>query len=234
MSLKLNDFLYDLRSNAKKYEQIDINGKADSTFLQKHGKKIICSLVSGTLIFFLDKGFSITFIDYAGTILSILIGLFITALIFSFDKFYSTEKKDVTYKVYSKADKKNEQYIIEQDKKIVLSSKEKLLNTQAYNYTKQFAYLTGYNIVLCIYVLLLLSISSLFEEAMSINIFQTSIMLDYKSIQWDNIILFALSMFVFVQRLFVIYWIMSVMYNTIFIVSSMVNFMMIKMDIKND
>lgn len=229
MSLRLNDFLFELKSNAKKYEQIDINGNFDTLFLQKHSRKIICFIISVVVVFFLNNGFSSTFVDYAGTILSIFIGLFITALIFSFDKFYSAEKKNISYTVYSIKDKK-EEYVVEQNNEKRFSSTEKLLDTQAYNYTKQFTYITGYNIVLCVYVLLLLSISCLFEECMSLDISKIYLILGYKLIGWENLILFVLVIFVVLQRFLVIYWILSVMYNTVFVVSSMVNFMIIKID----
>lgn len=233
MPRKLNDFLSDLRRNAKKYENVDINGEEDNAPLDKYGKKIICSLISVITIFFLKSGFSEMFINYAGTILSILIGLFITALIFSFDKFYSLEKKK-RYNVYPTKKDTSKQYTIEEEEKESISSTEKLLDIQAYNYTKQFSYITGYNIILCIYVLLLLTINSLFEESMSINIFQNTLILDYKQIRLEDILLFLQSTFVLVQRFFVLYWILNVMYNTIFVVSSIVNFMTIKIDRKND
>lgn len=232
MPRKLNNFLSDLRTNAKKYGRIDINGEEENAPLDKYGKKIICSLISIVVVLFLKNGFSATFIDYAGTILSILIGLFITALIFSFDKFYSLEKKK-KYNIYPTQKDTSKQYTIEEEKESI-SSTEKLLDIQAYNYTKQFSYITGYNIILCIYVLLLLAISSLFEESMSINIFQNTLILDCKQIGVENILLFLLSSFVLVQRFFVLYWMLNVMYNTMFVVSSMVNFMTIKIDRKND
>lgn len=233
MPKKLNNFLSDLRVNAKKYERIDINGEIDSSFLQKNGKMLICSIISIITIIFLKNGFSEIFINYAGTILSILIGLFITALIFSFDKFYPKERK-IKYNVHPVKRDIDKQYIIEEEEKENLSSTEKLLDTQAYNYTKQFSYITGYNIILCIYVLLLLAINSLFEESMSINVFQNTLISDYKQIEIENILFFLLSLFVVVQRFFVLYWMLNVMYNTMFVVSSMVNFMTIKIDRKND
>ncbi|MEN9917785.1 MAG: hypothetical protein RL662_221 [Bacteroidota bacterium] len=233
MPKKLNNYLSDLRTNAKKYGSIDINGEIDNRFLYRHGKTIICAIISIIVIIFLKNGFSTTFIAYAGTILSILIGLFITALIFSFDKFYSSEKKN-KYNVYPIKKDASKQYIIEEEEKDNISSTEKLLDIQAYNYTKQFSYITGYNIILCIYVLLLLAISSLFEGSMNINVFKSTLILDYKQIELENILLLLLSLFVIIQRFFVLYWILNVMYNTMFVVSSMVNFMTIKIDRKND
>ena len=65
---------------------------------------------------------------------------------------------------------------------------------------------------------------------MSLDISKIYLILDYKLIGWENLILFVLVIFVVLQRFLVIYWILSVMYNTVFVVSSMVNFMIIKID----
>lgn len=203
MSLKLNEFLLELRNKAAYFEQIDINGIEEKSFIKRNIKTIICSVISTVIVYNLDNGFSSNFITYSSTVLSILVGLFITALIFSFDKFYATKAKKET-------------------------SKDKLWDTQAYNYSKQFAYITGYNIVLCIYVLLLVAISSLFEDFMSLNIFDYY--LDLQNITFSSLLTLGILLVVLFQRFFVIYWILSIMYNTLFIVSSMVNFMIARID----
>src|SRR5690606_32938469 len=124
MSLNLIKYTRLLKNKAIEYEQKDINGKTSVSFRERYARKLISFIIALVLLFLLKKGFSDIFISYVSTILSIFIGLFITALIFSFDKFYT--KKDL----------KN------------ANAQEKLRDTQSFNFSKQFSFLTGYNIIL--------------------------------------------------------------------------------------
>jgi hypothetical protein len=148
----------------------------------------------------LKNGFPENFVDYMSNALSILIGLFSTAIIFSFDKFY--EKKDL-----SKA-----------------SSTEKVIDRQSYNYTKQFVYITGYSIILCAFTLVFLSFSSLFSSLANINIF------DYYFDLHGSIWIAILIPLVLLQRFLILYWLSSIVYNTLFVISSLVKYMTLKMD----
>lgn len=204
MSLNLIKYTKLLKKKAIEYEQKDINGKTSVGFRERYARKLISSIVALILIVLLKTGFSDTFISYVSTILSIFIGLFITALIFSFDKFYV--KKDLT--------KANAQ--------------EKLMDVQSFNFSKQFSYVTGYNIILSIFTLVLLSINTLFPEISSINIFQYE--LNFSEIKTEYICNFIQISFIYVQRFLVLYWLSSIIYLTIFIISSMVNYMSLKID----
>jgi hypothetical protein len=204
MSLNLIKYTKLLKKKAIEYEQKDINGKTSVSFRERYARKLISSFVALILILLLKTGFSDTFISYVSTILSIFIGLFITALIFSFDKFYV--KKDLT--------KANAQ--------------EKLMDVQSFNFSKQFSYVTGYNIILSIFTLVLLSINTLFPEISSINIFQYE--LNFSDIKTEYICNFIQISFIYVQRFLVLYWLSSIIYLTIFIISSMVNYMSLKID----
>lgn len=204
MSLNLIKYTKLLKKKAIEYEQKDINGKTSVSFRERYARKLISSIVALILIVLLKTGFSDTFISYVSTILSIFIGLFITALIFSFDKFYV--KKDLT-----KA-----------------NAKEKLMDVQSFNFSKQFSYVTGYNIILSIFTLVLLSINTLFPEISSINIFQYE--LNFSDIKTEYICNFIQISFIYVQRFLVLYWLSSIIYLTIFIISSMVNYMSLKID----
>jgi len=204
MSLNLIKYTRLLRKKAIEYEKKDINGNTSVNFKEKHARKIISSIVSLVLLFLLKKGFSVIFISYVSTILSIFIGLFITALIFSFDKFYI--KKDL-----SKA-----------------NSQMKLMDIQSFNFSKQFSFLTGYNIILSISTLVLLSLNTLFPEISSINIFKYE--LNFENIKTQHIVNFIHILIVYTQRFLVLYWLTSIIYLTIFIISSMVNYMSLKID----
>jgi hypothetical protein len=208
MLLELNRYLKLLQKEANCLERTDINGSVHNSFCAKYSLRIIFASLAGILICLLTEGFSESFVSYASTVLSILVGLFITALIFCLDKFYTPQ------------DLQN------------ADSRTKLWDKQAYNYTKKFTFITGYNIVLCIFTLVLLALSALFKEEMSINIFKLESLL--QNITWDSVKLFFLACVMIVQRFFVLYWIFKVIYNTLFIVSSMVQYMTIKIDRKND
>ncbi len=147
MSLRLSKYLIDLRKNANRMSRTNINGITDNSFWGKNKQRIACALISAFFVWKLRNGFSQNFVSYSSTVLSILTGLFITAIIFSFDKFYQ------------KPDNPN------------LNSRQHLWDVQAYNYSKQFAYITGYNIVLCVFALIALSFTAFFAASMNVDLF---------------------------------------------------------------
>jgi hypothetical protein len=209
MSLKLSKYLKLLRKEASRLERTDINNDVDESLAAKYLIKIIFMIISGILVYWLSTGFSELFISFVSSVLSILVGLFITALIFSFDKFYEPNN------------------IENPDSRI------KLWDKQAYNYAKKFAYITSYTIVLSIFTLVLLVISALFQIETQINLAELQFCIDcIKPSNYSAIKLFGLASFVLLQRFLVLYWLLKIMYNTLFIVSSMVQYMTTKIDRK--
>jgi len=208
MSLKLNKYLSELRSNANRFERTDINGKEDNSFLGRNFRRFFCLTISIVLVLSLNRGFSTIFISYASTVLAILIGLFINALIFSFDKFYEKPNSNG------------------------INSMQKVWDTQSYNYSKQFAYITGYNIVLSIFTIISLSLCTLFETLMKVDIY--SYHFDFKLVNLQSVGNFLFILFALVQRVLIFYWISSIMYKTLFVVSSMIKYMSVKIDRKDD
>lgn len=209
MSLRLNKYLKILRKEASRFERTDINNKVDESFRAKYSAKISFAIVSIVLVLLLKNGFSESFVSYVSSVLSILVGLFITALIFSFDKFYEPSNEENP------------------------NSRIKLWETQAHNYAKKFAYITSYTIVLSIFTLVLLAVSALFEKPTQLNICSLSFCLEcIKNKEINAFKLFAIGVFVIVQRFLVLYWLLKIMYNTLFIVSSMVQYMTTKIDRK--
>jgi len=209
MYQELIKYLRILRKEASRFERTDINNKVDISFNSKYLVKIVFVLISIGLNLLLKNGFSDSFISYVSSVLSILVGLFITALIFSFDKFYEPNKGEY------------------------LDSRIKLWETQAYNYAKKFAYITSYTILISIFTLVILALSALFKEATQLNVFNLSFCKDcisLNNLNWFK--LFALSLFVLIQRFLVLYWLLRIMYNTLYIVSSMVQYMTTKIDRK--
>jgi len=236
MALRINKYLFDLRSNANRWERIDINGVEDDSFVSKYFKKVVLISISIFFVFILKSGFNSNFVAYSSTVLSILIGLFITAIIFSFDKFYPTDKNENKFYEVGIKRKDTEQperiFQVSLENISVQNSKEKLSDTQAFNYSKQFAYITGYNIVLCVFAVVALSFSALFEKQMIVNLREYEF--NFHQINYSSVLLFLKLSFVALQRYFVVYWMLSVMYNTLFIVSSIVKFMTVKIDRNND
>lgn len=209
MYQELIKYLKALKKQASKFERTDINNNTNTSFKAKYLVKIVFALISIVLVLLLEKGFSDSFVSYISSALSILVGLFITALIFSFDKFYEPSNTENP------------------------NSRIKLWETQAYNYAKKFAYITSYTIVLSIFCLVLLVLSALFQNEMQLNVFELSFCFDCLSSEnLDWLKLFGLGAFVIIQRILVLYWLLRIMYNTLFIVSSMVQHMTTKIDRK--
>lgn len=209
MYQELIKYLRILKKQASRFERTDINNKVDESFKAKYLVKIIFVIISSGLVFLLKNGFSDSFVSYISSVLSILVGLFITALIFSFDKFYEPNKEENS------------------------DSRIKLWETQAYNYAKKFAYITSYTIVISIFTLVLLALSALFKEETQLNIFELPFCFDCIStddFKWLK--LFVISLLIAIQRFFVLYWLLRIMYNTLFVVSSMVQYMTTKIDRK--
>lgn len=209
MYQELIKYLKILKLEASRFERTDINNKVNESFQAKYVMKILFAIISIAMFFLLKSGFSESFVSYVSAVLSILVGLFITALIFSFDKFYEPL---------------NDEYA---------NSRIKLWETQAYNYAKKFAYITSYTIVLSIFTLVLLAMSALFESETRLNVFKFSICFDCISFQnFLPIKIGLLGFFVIVQRLLVVYWLLKITFNTLYIVSSMVQYMTTKIDRK--
>ena len=209
MYQELIKYLKILKRQAGRFERTDINNNVDDSFKAKYLVKIVFVIISVVLVFLLKNGFSDSFVSYVSSVLSILVGLFITALIFSFDKFYEPSKEENP------------------------NSRIKLWETQAYNYAKKFAYITSYTIVISIFTLVILILSTLFKKETQLNIFELKFCFGCISFNdFDWIKLFGISLFVTIQRFLVLYWLLRIMYNTLFIVSSMVQYMTTKIERK--
>jgi len=208
MSLSFKD-LRELRQQANFLGRSNINGETDNSVTAKYGVRTGFLIVAIILFYWLPGGLNDTFISFASSVLAILVGLFITALVFSFDKFYQPKGLDTA------------------------SSADKLSDTQGYNYTKKFAYVTGHTIMLCMWTLILLGIALLFPTETKLNIFELSFCKECLKLSVrDPILLFLLATIVTLQRIFIIYFLLRIMYNTAFVVSSMVHYMATKMEKK--
>lgn len=222
-----NTFIGDLFSKSREYEKKGIDGNV-MPFFKRNARRIICSSFSIILVLFCSEGFSKDFLNVTSTVFSILIGLFITVLVFALDKFYEP-----------KEDKTNDFNIqltdgeIERDVELSISSVHSLSSIEKttlktdYNFTKIFSYLIGKNIILSIFTVSLILLNVLFYDFFQLDFY-------LYSFSWgcdiDLVLNFLLILFHIVFRYFVFYWMLSVFYNTIFVISGLVNFMTIKID----
>lgn len=225
---KKRSYLTELRVRAREYEHYNINAVQDS-WLIRFQKEILLYVVSFILVFLLKSGFNTDFISFLSTVLSILIGLFLTSLVFALDKFYKPiEGKIEDYGITLSKNGNCHDYKLSLKNLVDVTSRQKLWNNQAYNYVKKFTFLTGHNIVLSIYTLLLLSLSSLFPTFMGEDITDYSVC--FNSIGWTEITDFCYILLLVFQRFLIIYWTLRVFRNTLFVISSMVNFMTAQLD----
>jgi len=225
---KKRSYLKELRIKAGEYEHYNINAVRDSWVIRIKNE-LILYILSATLVILLNKGFDSKFITFLSTVLSILIGLFLTSLIFALDKFYKPiEDKIEDYELTISKEDYSKDYRLSIKQLVDLNSRQKLWNNQAYNYVKKFTFLTGHNIVLSIYTLLLLSLSTLFADFMANDIYNYSIC--FKHIDLNTIINFLIVFCLVIQRFLVIFWFLKIFRNTLFVISSMVNFMTTKIE----
>ena len=209
MYQELIKYLRILKKQASRFERTDINNNVDESFSAKYLVKIVFTIISALLVYLLKSGFEDGFVSYVSSVLSILVGLFITALIFSFDKFYQPSNEENP------------------------NSRIKLWEKQALNYAKKFAYLTSYTIVLSVFTLVMLAASALFKDILNLNVFKLTFCFECLiNKDFEVIKLFIISVFAIVQRFLVVYWLLKIVYNTLFIVSSMVQYMTTKIDRK--
>ncbi|QBA22300.1 hypothetical protein EU348_14285 [Chryseobacterium indologenes] len=204
MSLKLTKHIVTVIKEANKLKKIDVNNTPDKSFLTRFLIPSFHIVLTLLALYILEKGFSEKFIDFITSSLSILVGLFITALIFSFDKFYEqSQSKNPT-------------------------SREKLWDIQDFNYSKIYAYVTGYTIIISIFILILIVPNTLELYNMSFNL--NDLQFSFKDINKESIKLFLKALLLFSQRFLVIYYLLEIVVNTLFVVSSMINHMRAKIE----
>ena len=191
---------------ARKRETLDINDNRKN-FLGRNLRRIFSTGAAIVVILTLRNGFEKEFLELVATILSIFIGLFITALIFAIDKYgnISINTKDNP------------------------DSRTKIFVTQSQNYIRLFNVLIGKNILLCVVTLALLGVNILYPEPFKTNPF------NYKfanPASTYNITLFVALSALIIQRGGIIYLLVSIFYDTIRIVSTLVNYMSAYIDRK--
>lgn len=200
MFLKLNRYIKDLYSKSAEYKRTDINNTVDDSFWSKYLMRGVFIFISIGIFYVVPTGYSTDFIEHISGILAILVGLFITTLIFSFEKFYTKKKVGERFN-------------------------EKLKDIQDFNFTRIFTNLTSYTILLSILAIILVSIYVLFNEYFSLDV--SSISFDLKSY---NIGLTVRTIIVSIIRITTFYVLLNIVYNTVFVVVTMNHYMNNKLD----
>lgn len=187
-------YLKIVREKAHCYERVDINGKEIKPF-QLYFRWFLFAIITILLLFVSINGFSERLLEYCVSALSILIGLFITILVFVSEKIPNKKENDGNS-----------------------SAKERANDIQLYNFYKQFSFMIGRTTILCVYCLIV--VFFLIQIGVSYNPFDYSFV---SKINTESVRLFFKILINMIFRILFIYWMIRIFYNTLFAVSSLTN-----------
>ena len=126
-----NSFIHYVFSKARESETLDINNRT-KTFVQRNGRYLFAYPITFFVLCTLSEGFSNEFLQLGASILSILIGLFLTALVFALDKFYIPTNNNLgDYKLDVDENGKNRNIEVSIDKIEFQNAQDKLWQKQA-------------------------------------------------------------------------------------------------------
>ncbi len=192
-------YLKIVRKKAHKYERIDINGNEIKP-LKFYFRVFVFVFISLLLLFVSRNGFSEKLLEYCVSALSILIGLFITILVFVSEKIPDKEEKNEN-----------------------TSGKERTKKIQLFNFYKQFSFMIGRTTILSVYCLIVIFI--LMQIGVSYNPFDYTFV-SQKSL--ESVCLFFKIVINLTFRFLFIFWMIRIFYNTLFAVSSLTNVINLK------
>lgn len=185
-------YLKVIRERAHQLERVDINGKEIKPS-KLYFRWFLFAFFTSLLFFASINGFSERLMEYCVSALSILIGLFITILVFVSEKI--PNKKGV--------DEES-------------SAKERASDMQLYNFYKQFSFMIGRTTILSVYCLIV--VFFLIQIGVSYNPFNYSFA---SKINAESLCLFIKLLINMTLRILFIYWMIRIFYNTLFAVSSL-------------
>ena len=221
---KHSSFICFVYSKARESETLDINNRR-KPFFRRNGRFLISYSLSFTVLLTLPAGYNNEFLQLGASILAILIGLFLTALVFALDKFYiPPKKKDGDYRLETTENDRTRSIEISVEEIVYENAQEKLWQKQSLYYVKKFNVLVGKNVIVGIWALALICIYVLYYNFFSVNLGDYS----FVAITLPSIILFLKLLLITAARFFICYFLIEMFYNTISIISSMVNFMSIR------
>ena len=217
-------FICFVYSKARESEALDINNKRKS-FIRRNGRYLCAIPFTIFVLCTLHNGYNIEFLQLGASILAILIGLFLTALVFALDKFYSPHKnKKGDYRVDVSEKEHTRNIEISVDEIVFENAREKLWQKQSLYYVQKFNVLVGKNVIVGVWALVLICLNVMYMDFFNIDIADYS----FVPISIQSFLVFIRLSLIVVVRFFICYYIIEVFYNTIRIISSMVNFMSVK------
>lgn len=213
-------FLGYVYGEARQSEIKDINGSIKSPFFKNC--RIILGIIISTSLLVLDpSGYDDSFLQLVTTIVSIFIGLFLTALVFALDKFYKPNQCKIgDYNLEILHEDQHRKYELSIDEIKHLNAQEKKFQRQAYRYLKQFVVLIGKCVIVSIWTLLLVCLYVIFVDYFRIDVYEYICMKNW----------YIRIPIIVIVRFLISYYMIEIFYNTIRIISSMVNFMIAKFE----
>lgn len=187
-------YLRIVREKAHQLEQVDINGKEIKPS-KLYFRWFLFAIITILLLLVSINGFSERLLEYCVSALSILIGLFITILVFVSEKIPNKKENDGSS-----------------------SAKERANDIQLYNFYKQFSFMIGRTTILSVYCLIV--VFFLIQIGVSYNPFDYSFV---SKISAESICLFFKILVNMILRVLFIYWMIRIFYNTLFAVASLTN-----------
>ncbi len=221
---KYRSFIHFVYSEARESETWDINNRR-KPFFRRNGRLLLSYPLSFIVLMTLPAGYNNDFLQLGASILAILIGLFLTALVFALDKFYNPHrKKDGDYRLETTENDKTRSIEISVEEVVYENAQEKLWQKQSLYYVQKFNVLVGKSVIVGILALALICAYVMYYSFFSVSLEDYS----FVAITLPSTVLFLKLLLIFAVRFFICYFLIEMFYNTVRIISSMVNFMSIR------
>lgn len=198
-----------------KVRSADINGKR-LPFSNRFSRIVIFGGMSCLLTYNFNV-ISYNFIDYIKDIIAIFVGLFLTVLVFAYDRFDLKHPSTSKNEDEKDADKRS-------------SSEQNMQTIRMYNYAKKFIYAIEFNIILGIILLGILVIPLDFPSFFNVDFSDYIFTEDISSVKaWK---LFAKLALVFLVKAIALFLLCLIFYYTLYAVTHLEKYMSLK--IKED
>lgn len=217
-------FIHFVYSRAREYETLDINNRR-KPFLRRNCRYLLAYPLTIGVVLSLPTGYNNEFLQLGASILAILIGLFLTALVFALDKFYAPSKKrNGDFKIELTESEKTRNIELQIDEILFENAKEKLWQKKSYFYVQKFNVLVGKSVIVGIWALCLICLNVMYFGFFTTDIWEYS----FVEITISSVLTFLKLLLILSVRFLICYYMIEVFYNTIRIISSMVNYMSVR------
>ena len=219
-----HSFIHFVYSKARESETLDINNQRKS-FVRRNGRFLLAYPLTVFVLFSLSEGYNNEFLQLGASILAIFIGLFLTALVFALDKFYiPPKKKSMDYKLDLIENGESRNVEVSINEVVFENAREKLWQKHSFYYVQKFNVLVGKSVIVGIWALALICINVMYFEFFRVDIADYT----FVPITTHSILTFGKILLIIIVRFLICYYMIEVFYNTIRIISSMVNFMSVR------